>query len=161
MLRVLRKYRSLPALERRLLLEAICLLGVMRAAILLFPFRWISRCLHLAQGDGNSEMNAEQQAYASNIGFVIALAAVHTPWLSTCLTQTLAGMTMLRRRALTGTLYLGVARDKSTGNETLTAHSWLICGGEVLIGATGNMQFTPIARFTWSARTAMVTHRNK
>lgn len=143
--RVLHNFFSRPRAERRLLLDAVVWLALMRAAILCVPFRRITRWLHLQEGVVESELSNEEYTRAVEIARMIALGSARTPWLCTCLTQTLAGMVLLRRHGLTGTLYLGVTHEKGA----IAAHSWLSCGSRILIGDTGDMRYAPIARFTW------------
>ena len=142
------KLRSRSSGERLLLIEAVIWLGVMRVFVQCVPFRWIVRWFHLAQGSSAVMPTASDGTRAARIGWAIQVGAAHTPWLSTCLAQTLSGMAMLRRRGIAGTLYLGVARS-AAASHTIAAHSWLCCGDTVLIGASGDTHFTPVASFSW------------
>jgi hypothetical protein len=54
---------------------------------------------------------------------------------------------MLKRRHIAGTLYLGVAKDK-TKTEGLAAHAWLRCSNIILTGQEGHRQFTVVAMFS-------------
>jgi hypothetical protein len=131
-----------------LLFEALVWLTVMRVAIVLCPFRWLVRGFRLAPGASAVVPGALDGARAGRIAWAIQLGAVHTPWLSTCLAQSLTGMAMLRRRGISGTLYLGVARRADAG-DAIIAHSWLCCGDAMLTGAGQDMHYTPVASFSW------------
>lgn len=69
-----------------------------------------------------------------------------TPWASTCLVQALAGLLLLRQRGVSGTLYLGMARQPN-GPESMSAYAWLRCGSVIVTGAAGREHHTVIAAF--------------
>lgn len=143
----LRKLSSRSWLERGLFMESFMLLGVMRAAILLFPFRRITAIMGLAQGEMSSVGESAMSAKPAAIGWSIQAAAARTPWESACLVQALTGMVMLARRGLGATLYLGVAKDTSDP-EAMIAHAWLRCGDTILTGAGGVERFSKISSFS-------------
>jgi len=149
LLDALRKFSSRSWQERGLFVESFVLLGVMRAAILLFPFRRITSLLGLAQGDTSTMPAADMTIDSATIGWSIQAAAARTPWESACLAQALTGMVMLSRRGIGAILYLGVARDES-GAEAMSAHAWLRCGEAILTGAGGVERFSAISSFTRS-----------
>ncbi len=141
----LARFRRRPAEQRRLLVRAGLMLGLMRIAIRL-PFRNVARAIGLHQGEAAESVAPEAVARAATIGWAVRAAATHTPWESTCLVQGLAAAVLLRRHRIEGTLYLGVARDNDTP-EGLSAHAWLRCGELVLTGGAERDRFTPVASF--------------
>lgn len=52
-------------------------------------------------------------------------------WNATCLVQASSGMIMLKRRNISGRLYLGVNKEN---NGAMKPHAWLETGGEVILG---------------------------
>jgi hypothetical protein len=145
----LRKFSSRSWQERGLFAEAFVLLGVMRAAIVLFPFRKITAHLGLAPGASPEVSESALCVKPTDIGWAVQAAAARTPWQSACLVQALTGMVMLGRRGINATLYLGVARDES-GAEAMAAHAWLRCGDNILTGAGGIERFSAISSFSRS-----------
>jgi hypothetical protein len=145
----LRKFSSRSWQERGLFAEAFVLLGVMRAAIVLFPFRKITAYLGLTPGASSSVPESALCVKPTDIGWGVQAAAARTPWQSACLAQALTGMVMLGRRGINATLYLGVARDES-GAEAMTAHAWLRCGDAILTGAGGVERYAAISSFSRS-----------
>jgi len=143
----LSKFFSRSWQERGLFVEAFVLLGVMRAAILLLPFRKIAGMMGLVQGSTPLETVLPMSVNPADIGWAIQAAAIRTHWESACLAQALTGMAMLARRGGNATLYLGVARDES-GVEAMKAHAWLRCGDTILTGAAGYNEFVTISTFT-------------
>ncbi len=134
--------------QRRLLVRAALMLGVMRLAIRL-PFRTVSRAVGLHRGETPESLTPEAVARAAAIGWAVRAAASYTPWESTCLMQALAATALLRRHRIDGTLYLGVARANDTP-EGLNAHAWLRCGELVVTGAAERARYTPVASFATS-----------
>lgn len=145
MTRALASFRRRPAEQRRLLLGALAMLGLMRLSIRL-PFRTLSRAAGLQRGETPMEVAPESAARAAAVGWAVRAAASYTPWESTCLVQALAATTLLRRRGIDSTLYLGVARDRAAPN-AITAHAWLRCGDLTVTGADEQGRYTPVASF--------------
>ena len=133
------KFLSLAPADQFLVLEAWFYLAASRAALLGIPFRLIARHLgrQLAPGDMTGS-SASASLVARRVGSAVERMARHTPWNSTCLTQTIAGKFMLRRRGVSSQLYLGTRKDESG---QLLAHSWLLVGNEILIGGSGHETF--------------------
>ncbi len=153
---VLRAWR-LTLAERRLLIEAVVWLGLLRVAVAAMPYRRTAALLRLTQADPCEEpVTADREDGAGSrgagvagdrstaIGWAVRASAARAPWHSTCLVQSLAGSTMLRRHGLAGVVYLGVARDE--GGEFI-AHSWLRCGKDILTGAGGHQRYSVIAAY--------------
>jgi hypothetical protein len=129
-----------------LALEAFLLLGVMRAAILLLPFRWIVRLLRLEPGKREAEGAVMDDPRVADIGWAIAAAAARTPWRSSCLAQAFCGSRMLGKRGIPSTLSLGVAKGEP-GGRLLNAHAWLCCSTRTVTGEKGCGRFTLLAAF--------------
>jgi len=146
----LRKLHARSWSERVRLIEAFIRLGLMRAALGRWPFRRIAARLGLMQTETPLVGQVPNIAEATRIGWAVKAAASRTPWPSTCLVQALAGIMMLRRRHISGTLYLGVAKDK-LGPEQIAAHAWLASGDVVLIGENERERFKVISCFSTSA----------
>lgn len=128
--------------ERRLAVEALAWLAVLRAALLLVPFRVVVRVLRLARADRSATARGESCApIAASIGWAVRAAASRTPWQSTCLVQSLAGQVMLALRHQPGVVYIGIPTDSK---RAFSAHSWLCSGADVLTGGPTVDAFVPI-----------------
>lgn len=148
MINTFEKIRSRTWAERGLLLETLLLLGLMRVAILLFPFQRIARWLKMEPGEPQTgQISKSQRVLAERIGWAIRAAAARTPWQSACLVQALVGMLMLQRRQLPGTLTLAVAKN-GIMPEGFAAHAWLRCGDIILTGEGGHEQYKVLSTFT-------------
>jgi hypothetical protein len=143
--------RVLSAADRRLLIEAIGWLGLLRVAVLMLPYRRLASLLRLTQSDPSQVSVAScagHRARAEAIGWAVRAVAARTPWLSTCLVQSLAGYVMLRRHDVPSVVYLGVA--KGAAGE-LIAHSWLQCGDRLVTGGASQHRYSVIAAYRPSA----------
>lgn len=144
LIRRLLKFARLTFVEKLLLLEAVLLMALARPAILLLPFRRIVPLLGCERLESPLEITPMQDFKAKQIGRAVVTMSYHTFWQSTCLVQAIAAQLMLKRRGISGTVYLGAIKDKEN---KLLAHAWIRCGSEILTGASGSKQFTVIATF--------------
>ena len=144
-----KKFVSLPFKEKKLLIEAFFMLGLMRLAILGVSFKWLTRSLIPVEDWGVPvKLPIEQRRMALTIGKAIVRAARYTPWESACLAQSLAAQRMLKRRGIPGVFYLGVMKGE-TEDGKLNAHAWTQCGGEIITGKGGHENFTVMFARKW------------
>ena len=94
--------------------------------------------------------NADQQAQASRVGYVVEQTARVMPFRCVCLQQVLAARRMLRRRHLPATVYLGVLPDempspmagpdvREASIPGTAAHAWVTSGDKVVNGNTADL----------------------
>ena len=134
----LRRFLQMPNRQRLLLLEAALFLGLARLALLALPFGRIAPWLQRSPDSG-----AGDTATVLAVGQAVAIAARNVPWNAVCLPQAMAAKAMLARRGQGSALHLGAAR----AGDGLTAHAWLVAGGEVVVGEAGIAEVAPLARF--------------
>jgi hypothetical protein len=172
-----RRLRALAPARRRLFFEALGWLCLLRIATLTLPFRRVAALLRLAVTDGSdapchsgashgsdapchsgASQGGASQGGASQggagqgveaVGWAIAATAARTPWLSSCLVQSLAGYLMLRRLGVPSDVYLGVGKNAAG---EFTAHSWLRCGDRFVTGG-GERRHAVIACYRAAAGT--------
>lgn len=130
---------------KRLLLEAVLRLAAARLAVRLLAFRRLARRLGAHMAQSPETLPPEQTEVARRVGWAVRLAARHLPWRCACLEQAVAAQTMLRRRGIPCTLYLGVARESA---DRLRAHAWLRCGDLILTGRAGRERFAVVSSFS-------------
>lgn len=127
------------------------ILGVMRAAILVVPFRKLTRSLRQVGGEyETAALERAAQETAVRVGRIIVTAANHTPWKSACLVQSLTARKMLERRGIPGVIYLGVAKEDNS-IEKMKAHAWTRCGEIIITGRSGHEGFSVVGTFLWGA----------
>jgi Transglutaminase-like superfamily len=141
------KWRRRSWVERFLLLEAFVLLGFARLLVLTVPFKWLARSLGRHMNESGEHVEPSELQRARMIGAAVRSSANYTPWESVCLPQAVAAQWMLKRRRISATLYLGVAKNE-TLPQKLAAHAWLRCGQTILTGASGHRQFAVVAMFS-------------
>lgn len=131
----LRKWLKLSPVERRLLLRAWLLLGMIRVALWLLPFRVVYRLPARTQ-------SAAPRCSIEQIGWAVAVAGVYLPF-ATCLPQALTAHVLLRRNGHAADLKIGVARDD---RGRLEAHAWVESTGRIVIGGSAGSlaRYTPL-----------------
>lgn len=132
----------MEAADRRLLVEAVVLLGVARLAILLMPFSRVARRLGRHMGETPVTQPLEATELSRRVQRAVHLAAGNLPWESVCLPRAIVAKLMLRRRGVPSTLYLGVQREAK-----MTAHAWVRAGEVVVTGDAGREQYTVVSTF--------------
>lgn len=146
MRRVVRFFR-LPFAEQRLLLEAACLTSLASLALLVLPFRWVARQLGTQMQETPTAPSEADEATLQRIRKAILIATRNLPWKSRCFAQAIAGSMMLRLRHMSGTLYLGVARDDV---RDVAAHAWLRSGCTLVTGGEEAARHSVVATFAFS-----------
>lgn len=134
-MRRLRKWLSLSPPERRLFREALLLLGIIRLALWVLPFRKVHDFV-LRYRRRNEGLNPHEIAPAV-IGGFIDRAARLVPR-ATCLTQALAAQVMLARRGHSSVLHFG---GKTVAGK-FTAHAWVEAEGTIVVGEAVSGEFS-------------------
>ena len=139
---LLRQFRDLPAVERRLLLRTFALVASIRLLLWVVPFRFARRLISAR----TSVSPALAQIPVRRLSWSVQASAKRIPAAS-CLTQALALHWLLARAGQAANLRVGVAKDGSRG---LASHAWLEHEGEILIGDNGELdRYSPI--LAWSS----------
>ena len=127
-------------------LEAAVCLGIAAVTIRIVPFRRISSRLGLPNRESPTELDARAARRLEHIAWALRTVPRVSPWKTTCLAQALAGRSMLHRRGISSTLYLGLSRG-DTELPSLGAHAWLRSGSVLVTGGEGQKRFTRVASF--------------
>lgn len=126
------------------------LLGIMRLAILLLPFRRIARRLGPSDQESPLELTPQQRERALEVRWAIRAISSRTPWNSNCFPQALTALVLLRRRNVPCTLYLGArfsdGAEWSQG-AVLRGHAWLRAGRIDICGGRAASGFGKLARY--------------
>jgi Transglutaminase-like superfamily len=149
-----RRFRALARMswsDRALAAESLAMLAAARLLVKTTPReRLASRmggvpandtdCLESV--DASNTLRSQQGVTGARVGKMVERAARTTWWRSMCLEKALAGKWMLRRRGISSTMYVGVAKR---GTEFI-AHAWLVGDGQTLTGA-GKTVYATLAAF--------------
>ena len=138
-----RKFLWLTWTERRLLVKAAFLLGVIRLGLWLLSFQtlWslVARVTRMPNG-----LKKADQASIDRIVWAVRAASRYVPKARNCLPQALAVKVMLRQEGFPARLHIGVARGEG---EQLEAHSWVECEGRIVIGGSELEHYSRLATF--------------
>jgi len=144
LLRRLKAFLKLKGTDRIMLLEAFVLTGMFRMIILVISFRKYKKHMGVYNRETSFQMAENNYIVIRKVSWAVATVSRYTPWESKCLVQALTAQTMLKRRKIDSTLYLGVSKDE--GNRMI-AHAWLRSGNLYVTGGEGNREFVKVARF--------------
>jgi Transglutaminase-like superfamily len=136
--RRLAKLAELSRAERGLLARAWILFLVADAGLLLMPFPSLLKLGHGVPVRRRPRAASSLPAIARLV-WLVEVAARYAPGRATCLKQALVLSWLLRRRGISTTLQIGVARREGA----LAAHAWLERDGEVVFGHSGE-SFLPL-----------------
>ncbi len=133
----------LPSAERHLLINTAALLALVRLGLLLLPFAVVRRLLaNIARPA--KRMPDLRPSVTDRVPWAIGVASRYVPG-ATCLTQALAGQTLLARYGQAGQLRIGVAR---AAGGRLQAHAWIEIQGQIVVGQIeGFDDFTVLSAF--------------
>lgn len=127
------KFLKLPFAEQRLWLTAYVLLLVVRMGLWLLPFPRLQTWL--AYFSAAHVRHKLKPHYGNRMLHALAVLSAYVPR-ATCLTQALAARTWLERRGYSTRMQIGVIKDDAG---RLQAHAWLECGGNIVIGDSGDL----------------------
>jgi len=138
------KALRLPLTQKGLLLEALVLLAVARAAVLLLPFRWVARSLGKEAAQTPVQDDPAQLRQVCRIRAMVYSVSHSVPWTSKCLDQAIAARIMLKFRRIPATVYFGVKNDEQG---QLAAHAWLRSGSVYVTGGRVRHEYAIINTF--------------
>jgi hypothetical protein len=121
-----------PLPKQWILVQVSILLILIRIALILLPFRTISR-FEQRMGRKEPDLNAHEDVSTRRILWAISRTAGPILGDRACLTQALAGQILLKRRGVSTQMRIGVLKD---GDGQFQAHAWLESDGQVLLGGT-------------------------
>lgn len=139
----LKKFIALGKQKKWLLIEAAVALAKGRVMVWL-PFAKIAPALGVYMKETACATSPEEARKVRQVKRAIALMHRHTPWQTHCLARAFAGMSMLKRRGIECTLYLGTGKDEKG---KLIAHAWLRSGEIYISGDDVMDQFTVVATY--------------
>jgi hypothetical protein len=143
LLRRLRSFAALSALERGLALRAIGWLALARAALIVMSFAQLRRWVETH----DSPSRAAAPDWPHFVRRAVSRAARTLPG-STCLARSLVAERLLHAGGHEARLTIGVARGPVSGAErALDAHAWVESGGVLVSGDAELERYTHLATF--------------
>src|SRR5436309_14497231 len=149
------KFLNLSAVDRRLLVTAVLLLGAIRLGLWLLPFQTMMRLLpkmtrHATHAsvlgasvaiDAIDATDARRGMHPDRVVWAVVVASRYVP-MSTCLTQALTTQVLLARRGFPAHLHIGVAKEGAEAR--FEAHAWVESEGKVVIGGSDLGRYTQL-----------------
>jgi hypothetical protein len=136
----LHDFARLPAPDRWLLVESMCLLAAIGLGLWLLPFKSLRRLVATISGEGDDAREVNS-ALVGRVVWAVTAASRRIPR-TRCLARAMAVQAMLGRRGYAATLRIGVAMGEG---RRLRAHAWLERRGEILIGGMAKLSdFSPM-----------------
>ena len=133
-----RRFWSLTAADRIIVMEAGALMVFIRVFLKITPFLVIRRGLHAYARIARVRRSRRGDAEVARIAWGVPAAARHLPFRGTCLIESLAAEAMLVRRGVPCVLRLGVRPPEPHG--VLHAHAWVESRGGVVAGAVDGLE---------------------
>jgi hypothetical protein len=132
-----RRFAMLSGTNQRLLVEAALQLVAVRISFALVPFATLRRLIDPWEHASARRPGMDERDAAARVSWAMGAVARRLPGRMTCLVQALAAHALLRRRGFHSTLRIGVAEHEGAGE--ITAHAWLECGGEIVVGGLDDL----------------------
>lgn len=126
-----RRFASLPGLEKKLFLEALFLQISVGLVLKVLPFRRVPSLF----SNPEQPLVDHDPAFPILIRNALVRSDRYSPWKNRCLVQSLSGRCMLRRRKIASVLSLGMAKD-SEGK--IIAHAWLTAADSEIVEKKGD-----------------------
>ena len=146
-MRRLRKFISVPAADRVLLLRAAFVLAAVRLGLWLLPSRSVLDAAACQGRPAPKRRPLASPVPAERLTWAIRGAARYIP-AATCLTQALALQWLLLRFGHASRVHIGVRKAAGARFE---AHAWVECGDKVVIGGPEAHDYIPLAAWQGSA----------
>ncbi|MGH4119449.1 lasso peptide biosynthesis B2 protein [Clostridium sp.] len=140
----LKKFSKLSFRDQWLLIQVFILSGIVRFAILFLPFYKLARFAGKYKEESPQLLNDIEKVNMNKIAWAVWIVSRYTPWESKCFVKALTAQIMLKKRKVSTTLYLGVAKDEKNNP---IAHAWLRSGTDIITGGSGYRSFTQVAKF--------------
>ena len=136
----IRKFLSLSAANRSLLLKSAFLLGVMTLGLKVRSFHAMQR-FSMGARKKTARVRHTDQPSANRIAWAVSVASRYVP-AATCLPQALAARVLLKQQGYPARLHIGVA--KGEGGQ-LEAHAWVESQGRIVVGNSQDLsRYTPL-----------------
>lgn len=123
------KFALSPYRKKKLVIETLILLWLIRIALWIVPFRVMNKWLGYFQFNGHRNGETDWVAINRIVG-TVKTGSKFVPF-ATCLTQALTARTLLRFYGQDAVLQIGVAKDEKG---KLLAHAWLEIDKRIIIG---------------------------
>ena len=84
--------------------------------------------------ESSEEESMDSYRFAKKVGYCVDQICGKTSWESKCLVRALTAQTLLKKKGIHSTLYLGCKLE----NGKMAAHAWIRCGKMYVTGGNGD-----------------------
>lgn len=148
---LLTRFLRKSAEEKKLLMEAIICMFIVRGVIRFLPFNTLQRLIKAEsvpiEADIQAKSNRTKDPQFKNvetIACIVRSLSRKVPWESKCLVQAASARIMLNRRGIQSSLFLGVKKEQL---EKLQPHAWLQVCNQTILGGHEPGEYVPVSRF--------------
>jgi len=135
----------MPLQRKVLLLEVLLALAVAAFRVKLMSFRKLALQLGRQGCQASQQLSAAQGKMALDTEWMMASLCRRLPIQPTCLMQAAAARSVLSRRGVPSTVFIGVAPPEK--GRRVNAHAWLQCGERIVTGKAEAQKFQPMVWF--------------
>jgi len=140
------KFLSLPYQKKKLLIQLLIAVIMIRLSLWLFPFKALNHWLCAFAATESDDQMVEWNV-VDNVATAIQACSRYVPYAS-CLTQALAARTLLGLKGQNSQLKIGVGRDE---DGKFMAHAWVEVDGKIIIGKLPNQRLFNVLSYSGSA----------
>lgn len=144
--KALRIFLSRPWPIKWLVVDAGCTLLWFALYVRWRPFRQLTATWDGPGKAAPTHITADQQVLAREVEWLIGSLSRRLPFQVTCLMQAAAARSLLTRRGVPCTVYIGVAPRRDDGRN-VNAHAWLQCGERIITGRAEARNFRAMTSF--------------
>ncbi|MDR3598906.1 MAG: lasso peptide biosynthesis B2 protein [Desulfosporosinus sp.] len=144
-LRLIRNFIKQTNESKTLHLEASICLFLAKLLVVSLPFKKLAPKLGIHGKESIDNLSDEDYRTVKQLSKAITAVSRNVPWSSKCLDCAFAAKLMLRRRKISNTLYLGVAKDEQG---KMIAHAWVRTGEFYITGGEGSKKYAETGKFS-------------
>lgn len=118
--------------------KPLCFLALLcsayyRLCILLVKPKYLHKHWGVRGEESPEKETEDTYRYAYRVAYAVDRICTRTTWESKCLVRALSAQTLLKRKGIQSTLYLGCREEEGK----MVAHAWLRCGEMYVTGGNG------------------------
>jgi len=141
---LIRKYKRLSGLEKKLFFEAFFLSFKIRFIIKFYPMKKYAAKLG-TENKLSDNIDIEETEKLKTYIINVKRVSRYSFWRTKCFEEAFTLKKLIEKAGYTSTIYFGVAKQETND---LKAHAWLKIGDTMLIGGKGHKQYTVTKFFT-------------
>jgi len=131
--------------ERNLFLLVFFNTSLISLLLAVIPRRYVLKRIGALGVESTFDITDKDRKVVTTIAKAIRRTVRYSPWRVTCFAKGISAKQQLKRKGISSTLYIGVAKD---GERKVVAHAWLRCGALIVTGKEEMHRFTPMVFYS-------------